>query len=268
MLLLRVEILSHRWRCRRGHIDQSKLAESRMLVLALDTTTRAGSVALVDDQRVVDERRGDGTRTHAERLPQELLAVADAHDVRLPAIDLFAVASGPGSFTGLRIGIAAIQGLALVARRRVVGVPALDALAPVASCELGSNATVAAWMDAQRRDVFAALYRVTAARPFDPARLVALDPPSVGDPAAVLERWRNLIREAPVFIGDGAQLYGDRILAAHPSATILEPPALAGTIGRLAVAAARGGAAIDPAAIRPLDGRRRDAEWARDKRPP
>lgn len=239
-----------------------------MLVLALDTTTRAGSVALVDDDRVVEERRGDATRTHAERLPQELLAVADAHDVALPAIDLFAVASGPGSFTGLRIGIATIQGLALVARRRVVGVAALDALAQAASRSLEANTTVAVWMDAHRRDVFAALYRVTPAPPFDPGRLETLDPPSVDAPASVLERWRGLIRERPVFIGDGAILYGEQITAVHAAATILEPPPLAGTIGRLAVIAASNGAAIDPSAIRPLYVRRPDAEVARDKRSP
>src|SRR5262245_19854090 len=191
MLLLRVEILSHRWRRRRGHIDQSKLARLRMLVLALDTTTRAGSVALVDDDRVVDERRGDETRTHAERLPHELLDVANAHDVALAAIDLFAVASGPGSFTGLRIGIATIQGLALVARRRVVGIAALDALAHAASRALDPGATVAAWMDAHRRDVFAALYRVASAPPFDPAALGAVGPPTVGPPATGLEGWRG-----------------------------------------------------------------------------
>ncbi|HMB82302.1 MAG TPA: tRNA (adenosine(37)-N6)-threonylcarbamoyltransferase complex dimerization subunit type 1 TsaB, partial [Vicinamibacterales bacterium] len=82
-----------------------------MRVLALDTTTRAGSVALVSDDRVVDERSGDGSRTHALRLPGEILTLADEHRWPLSTIDLYAVASGPGSFTGLRIGIATIQGL-------------------------------------------------------------------------------------------------------------------------------------------------------------
>lgn len=237
-----------------------------MIVLALDTTTRAGSVALVDDDRVVDERRGDDTRTHAERLPGELVALADAHHVALSEIDLFAVASGPGSFTGLRIGIATIQGLALVARRRVVGIPALEALAQMGSLDVEPGASVAAWMDARRRDVFAALYRVATAPAFDPARLVALEPPSVGDPASVLARWRGVLpREAPVFIGDGAVLYADRIADAHPAAKIIEPRALAGAIGRLAAVHARAGAAIDPAGIRPVYIRRPDAEVARDQ---
>src|SRR5687768_506105 len=73
--------------------------ENLMHVLALDTTTRDGSVALVDDNGTLDERRGDAARTHGERLPGELLAVADAHGLSPHAIDLFAVASGPGSFT-------------------------------------------------------------------------------------------------------------------------------------------------------------------------
>src|SRR4029453_8016717 len=165
----------------------------RMKVLALDTTTRVGSVALVENDRVIEERNGDDTRSHAERLPHELLAVANANGVALSAIDVFAVASGPGSFTGLRIGIATIQGLALVARRRVIGVPALDALAHLASLDLDAGAFVAAWMDAHRRDVFAALYRVTAAPPFDPARLEELDSASAGDPGSVLTRWQRFL---------------------------------------------------------------------------
>ena len=123
-----------------------------MRVLALDTTTRAGSVALVADDRVVDERSGDGARTHAVRLPGEIVALADAHGWPLSAIDLFAVASGPGSFTGLRIGIATMQGLAFVHGRRVVGVPALEALAHAGERRPRRQARSSrAWMDAHRQ---------------------------------------------------------------------------------------------------------------------
>ena len=72
---------------------------------------------------------GDASRTHGERLPGELAALG----APFSSIDVFAVAIGPGSFTGLRIGIATMQGLALVDRRRVVGVSALEALAQLAS---------------------------------------------------------------------------------------------------------------------------------------
>src|SRR5512135_3349962 len=126
-----------------------------MRVLALDSTTRAGSVALVDDDRVVDERAGDGSRTHGERLPAELAALG----APWPTIDVFAVASGPGSFTGLRIGIATMQGLALVTGRRLVAVSALEALAQLASERLAPGTLVASWVDAQRGEVFSALYQ-------------------------------------------------------------------------------------------------------------
>src|SRR2546421_185663 len=66
-----------------------------MKVLALDTTTRAGSTALVEDDRVVDERAGDGALTHALRMPAEILALAESNGWPIGAIDLFAVASGP-----------------------------------------------------------------------------------------------------------------------------------------------------------------------------
>ena len=115
---------------------------SHMRVLALDTTTRAGSVALVEDDRIVDERGGDATRTHAERLPGEIVALVAAHGLGLADVDLFAVASGPGSFTGLRIGIATMQGLAFVCRRPVVGVPALEALGHLASRDTPAGALV------------------------------------------------------------------------------------------------------------------------------
>ena len=87
-----------------------------MHVLALDSTTRAGSVALVTDDRIVLKRSGDPTRTHAERLPGDILGLLHDAGVALAAVDVFAIASGPGSFTGLRIGIATLQGLAFVLR--------------------------------------------------------------------------------------------------------------------------------------------------------
>jgi tRNA threonylcarbamoyladenosine biosynthesis protein TsaB len=238
-----------------------------MHVLALDTTTRDGSVALVDEHHVIDERRGDASRTHGERLPAELMTLADAHGLPLGAIDLFAVAAGPGSFTGLRIGIATIQGLALTCGKRMVAASALEALA---QCAAGAPGTfVGAWMDARRHDVFAALYRVADAPPFTPERLVEIDGATVGDPIATLARWGSQVGDAPVrFVGDGAALYSDVITSRDPSAweVVAHPPLLAGAIGRMAVARAQRGQTIDPAAVHPLYVRRPDAEVEREKR--
>ena len=236
-----------------------------MFVIALDTTTRAGSVALVDGDRVIEERAGDASRSHAERLPSEITALADAHRLPLSGIDLYGVALGPGSFTGLRIGIATIQGLASVHRRRVVGVSALDALAGARSREATAGTIVAAWMDAHRRDVFTALYRVGDAGASPGSRLEELEGPAVGDPESTLARWLRDRGVTPtVFVGDGAVLYEDQIRRAIVSARVEPPPLLASTIGRLAIA--RASAAVDPAALRPLYVRQSDAEIARDKK--
>jgi tRNA threonylcarbamoyladenosine biosynthesis protein TsaB len=232
-----------------------------MRVLALDTSTRVGSVAIVDDDAVVDERGGDATRTHAQRLPAEILALAVANQTPLASIDLFAVASGPGSFTGLRIGIATLQGFAFVQGRKMVGIPALEALAHHGSRDLPAGARVAAWMDAYRRDVFAALYRVTDAPVFHPDRLVEIEAPSVDSPASTWARW-SAMGLPRVVVGDGAVLYRETIA----SAQILPSPLLAGAIGRLAVGYAKRGGAVHPSGIHPLYVRRPDVEVARDRR--
>jgi len=247
-----------------------------MRVLALDTTTRAGSVALVDENVIVEERPGDPSRTHAQRLPAEVLAVLDAHGVTLSDIDLFAVAAGPGSFTGLRIGLATIQGLAFVTGRPIVGISALEALAQIASRDAAARELVAAWMDAQRREVFSALYQVTSAGLFDPGRLIELEAAGVGEPERTLERWRDQLDpgQPVVFVGDGAVLYEDLVRRGWSSGAakkvgarrVMAPPMLAGAVGRMAVARARLGGAIGPGEVHPLYVRRPDAEIDRDRR--
>ena len=235
-----------------------------MRALAIDTTTRAGSIALIDDDRIVAERSGDESRSHAERLPADVVSLLTDHGVELGDIDLFAVASGPGSFTGLRVGIAAMQGFALVRRRPLVGVSALDALAHGAANGLARGARIAAWMDARRRDVFAALYEVAGDRALEEDFFVEIEGPMVGTPGSILARWRDVGRRPSVFAGDGAALYADAIAGEVHGARIVPPLALAGTIGRLAIRRARAGMTSSAAGVQPLYVRRPDAEIARD----
>jgi tRNA threonylcarbamoyladenosine biosynthesis protein TsaB len=231
-----------------------------MRVLALDSTTRGGSVALVEDERVIDERAGDASRTHGERLPSELAQLGAAW----PTIDVFAVASGPGSFTGLRIGIATMQGLALVTGARVAGISALDAIAQLASRDLQADTLVAAWVDAQRSEVFSALYRVADAPLFSPERLIMLEPPAVASPAFTIQSWSAYDLPSATFAGDGVDRYAS-ILRARDAAVQLAPTALlAGAIGRMAEAVASRGLAGSAASIQPLYVRRPDAELYRE----
>ncbi|OFW17657.1 MAG: tRNA (adenosine(37)-N6)-threonylcarbamoyltransferase complex dimerization subunit type 1 TsaB [Acidobacteria bacterium RIFCSPLOWO2_02_FULL_65_29] len=234
-----------------------------MLVLALDTTTRTGSVAIVRDTRVLVERAGDPARTHAERLPQEILSLVGEAGVPLSAVDVFAVASGPGSFTGLRIGISTIQGLAFASGRSVVPVSALEALAEWASGDLSSGRIVGVWTDAYRREVFSALYRVGDAAQYSPARVAEIEGPTAGDPAATLARWAGQGRVPDLWVGDGAVLYAAAVGARGP---VVPSPALSGAIGLMAAHPARAGAASDPSRVQPLYVRRPDAELARERR--
>lgn len=222
-----------------------------MLVLALDTTTRAGSAAILRDAIVVAERIGDPELTHGERLPTELMRLLDEAAVRIEDVELFAVAAGPGSFTGLRVGIATVQGLAMARGRRVVPVSALEALA-----RAGTNAhrPIATWMDAQRAEIFAALYA-----PDGRDVLIAARSAEPGDVLAATDLHET------VFIGDGAVRYRDIIISrVGEGATIVPPPPLAGLIGQ--IAAADPARAVLPHAVVPIYIRKSDAELARARR--
>lgn len=223
-----------------------------MLVLALDTTTRAGSVAVVDDGGVRSLIVGDASVTHGARLPTDLMRALDEAGVPLASLDLLAVAAGPGSFTGLRVGISAMQGLAMATDRRIVPVSALEALAVAGA---NDRSLVAAWMDAQRGEVFAAL--------FDPSGWRVTIAPSSLPPGATLEAWRDAMRRRDVrFVGDGAVRYADLIRERlRADVEVVDPPALAPVVGRLAVEAPN--RAVSPHAVVPIYIRRPDAELAR-----
>ena len=225
-------------------------------ILALDTSTRGGGAALARDGEVVAEARGDPSRTHGERLPGDLLTLVGEAGLTLSAIDLFAVSAGPGGFTGLRVGLASIQALALVHGRGVVPVSTLDALARAP----GAGERVLAWMDAHRRDVFAALYERAGG-----ARLAG---PRVGNPAGLLDAWAAEVAGRRVdVVGDGVSATRE-LLARRlgPAAVLVEPPPpLAPIIARMAFE--RRAAAVAPHAAQPLYVRRPDAVLARERRP-
>jgi len=224
-----------------------------MMTLALDTSTRTGGFAVLRGDDVLAEVPGEAARSHAERLPGDLMTALDRAGLALAEVEVFAVAVGPGSFTGLRVGIATMQGLALAAQRPLVGVSTLDALTRVAAA---GNARVATWVDAWRGEVYAALYDGT--REVEGVR--------VERPEAILTRLRGT---PTLFIGDGALMHRDLIQAAMGPdgelARVLAPP-LSGTIGRLARAEIVAGRRPGPAEIQPLYVRRPDVVLTREAR--
>ncbi|MBM3778340.1 MAG: tRNA (adenosine(37)-N6)-threonylcarbamoyltransferase complex dimerization subunit type 1 TsaB [Acidimicrobiia bacterium] len=230
-----------------------------MLVLALDTTTRRGSVALAGNGVIIEERAANPEEPPATRLPGDLMALLAGRGLRLHEVDAFAVATGPGSFTGLRIGIATMQGLAYACARPVVGVSALDALAHAAGGGTAAPGPVVAWVDAWRGEVYAAVYE--DGQP--------IGPPVVDTPASQLAALATTAAGRLVlFTGDGAERYRDLIttsLAGPARFTTPTAPALAGAVAALATGQLRAGRRPRPDAIRPLYVRRPDAELARSR---
>lgn len=226
-----------------------------MIILALDTTTKDGSVAVLDDATIRIERRGDSSLTHGQRLPGELRAVLAEADLTIRDVDLLAVVAGPGSFTGLRVGIATVQGIAMALGKRVVPVSALEALA---RASVNADRPIGTWMDAQRREVFAALY---AADGND-----LLIPAVSSPPIDVLDTWSATVDIKHVmFIGDGAVAHADILRhAIGDDVVVINPPGLAGVAGQ--IAAEDPSRAVLPHAIVPIYVRRSDAELARARR--
>lgn len=208
-----------------------------MRALAVDTTTPRGSVAVVEGDDVAAELRLRSEVGHSDRLLPAVDFLLRGLGLSPADIEGYAVATGPGSFTGLRVGISTVQGLALASGRPCLGVPALDALAWRLR---GTAAHLVAMMDAYRGEVFGAVYDAQAALKGE--RLV-LAP----------EAFLACVPEEAAFLGDGALRYRDLILAARPRAAFPERSLfLAGTIGRMAVPRLVAGEGGPPDALRPF----------------
>jgi len=237
-----------------------------MLVLGLETVTRAGSVALVEGD-VCAATSGDPVRTHGERLPHDVTDWLARHARSIADVDLFAVIAGPGSFTGLRIGIAAIQGFALSRHRSVVAVPTLDAMAQgwLGAETLGGRRLLVACLDGQRGEVFSAGWEVAPGQSLADARVV-LDP-RVSSPEILMADLQSCSGRAPItMVGDGARRYASIFAAPEPAVNVDVvdvPLPLAAVAAR--VAAAHPEQAVAPHALRPIYIRRPDAVLARDR---
>lgn len=252
-----------------------------MVILALDTTTAHGSVALSRDGRLLEAEVGDPAVRQGQRLPGDLEALLARHGLTTASVDRYAVALGPGSFTGLRVGIATIQGLALVHNRPVVGLSVMDALVDVATQRYPRRHRgpagpdgyqqpdiIIPWVDAKRGELFAALYAPAAD---DTATWRPIDGPVAESAESLLERWAETFASRRVVVlGDGVP--GTRAqLDTHlqpRSSVIDELPPLAAVMAQMASVEPWSTKASTPHALRPVYVRRHYAEVARAKSRP
>jgi tRNA threonylcarbamoyladenosine biosynthesis protein TsaB len=208
-----------------------------MIVLGVDTTTSAASVALVRDGALAAELRLAGGANPSTALVPAVGFALGQLGLAPGQIDGFAVTVGPGSFTGIRVGLSTVQGMALGTGRPCVGIAALDVLA--ARIEAAADVLVA-MMIASRGDVFAGVYDARA-------RLIGQR--TVGS----LEQMLARLPGAAAFIGEAAEVHRDRILALVPDARFPSRSRfLAGTLARMAEPPLAAGKGVDPSALRPL----------------
>jgi tRNA threonylcarbamoyladenosine biosynthesis protein TsaB len=207
-------------------------------ILAVDTSTPWGSVALHEGTTTRGEVRLQGGEGHSRWLLPAIDSLLGGLELAVSDIEAYAVATGPGSFTGLRVGISTIQGLALACPRPCLGLSTLDALAELVT---GGAAPRLAMMDAGRDEVYAAFYE--AHGPLRGER-------RVGAVDAFLDEIKG---DDIVFVGDGAERYRARIQAALPRARFAPGPwFVAAALGRLAAPRLAAGEGQGPEALRPL----------------
>ena len=222
-----------------------------MRILATDTATKSCSVAIVDDQAIMAESTSVSAQTHAVHLIEIVQKVLDMSGLTLSEIDGFAVGRGPGSFTGLRIGISTIKALAVATKKPVVGVSNLDALAVQAA--ISSN-MVCPLMDARKGEVYFSRYR------YENGNLQKIVPVQV----STLDEVLSAINTACVFIGEGARLYQKKIIEkVGPYAAFALPiqnTIRASTIGQLSMSRFKQENTDDVARLAPEYIRKSDAE--------
>jgi len=219
-----------------------------MRLLALETATLAGGAALLDDGRLVGESRLNISLTHSERLMAVVDRLLQDCAWEITTLGGLAVSIGPGSFTGLRVGVATVKGLALALEVPVAPVPTLDALAATLPF---ADAPVCPLLDARKNEVYCSFYRWTGTameRLWDYLALL---------PAAAAARL-----DAPVIVlGDGVATcrpylarLGEGLRAADP-VHALPSPAAVGALGHAILAAGDGIAAerLAPLYLRPSE---------------
>lgn len=173
-----------------------------MKILALDSSGLVASAAVLDDHTLLAEYTVNHKKTHSQTLLPMIDEIMRMLDMDITEIDAIALAGGPGSFTGLRIGSATAKGLGLALDKPLVPVPTVDALA----CNLSevSDSLIVPMMDARREQVYTGIYR------FAEGRLQVIHeqwPAPVTELAAML----NERGEKAVLLGDGVPVYQERL---------------------------------------------------------
>jgi tRNA threonylcarbamoyladenosine biosynthesis protein TsaB len=176
-----------------------------MKVLGIDTSTSCGAVGLIDDGEVLSDTLVNIPVTHSERLLGAIEFVLREARCSIGDVDGWAISLGPGSFTGLRIGVSTVKGLAFATGKPVAGVSTLDALASQVS---PTSHLICPILDARKKEVYTAFYR------YGEGNILGRQS---NDQALRPEDLVSKIKEQTIFLGDGVRTYKDFLLHSLPS---------------------------------------------------
>ena len=172
-----------------------------MRILALDSSGLVATVAVVEEDKTLAEYTVNYKKTHSQTLLPMLDEIVKMTELDLASIDAIAVAGGPGSFTGLRIGSATAKGLGLALGKPLIHIPTVDALA----CNLwGTASLVCPIMDARRNQVYTGIYT------FREGKLVVLESQMAVGIEELAERLKKY-EGTVIFLGDGVPVFHDRL---------------------------------------------------------
>lgn len=179
-----------------------------MLTLAIEAATPVAGIAILENERLLYEQYIDYKKTHSETLMPMIDLGLKICERESGAIDLIAVSAGPGSFTGLRIGMATAKGLALATGARIIGVSTLQAMACNAASERGLICPV---LDARKNEVYTGIFEIQGGVAVPVAEERAMHPESMG---AWLRAALDVLNQDKLcFLGSGYEAYGAIIAA-------------------------------------------------------
>lgn len=184
-----------------------------MKLLVLDSSGLVASVALIEDDRLIAEYTTGNKLTHSQTLLPMLNEVIKRTSFEMEDIDAIAVAKGPGSFTGLRIGAATAKGLGLALNKPIVPVPTVDGLAYQL---FGTSRIICPMMDARRKQVYTGFYR------FEGGEMKVLKEQCAQSVEDTLDQLRKY-NESVIFLGDGVPVYHDEIMEKMGESAIFAP---------------------------------------------
>lgn len=187
-----------------------------MKVLAIESSSVVAGTALLDGEQVIYEGYSHNKLNHSQILMPLVEEALSAGDIKAADVDLYAISKGPGSFTGLRIGISTVKGLAMAFNKPIAAIPTLDLLACNFPFYSGYICPV---MDARREQVYTALYK------WDRNDLIQLEPYKASRVSELIEKARQY-DEPILFTGDGVKPYKAAITENLRSKAIFAPPNL------------------------------------------